>query len=66
MQSGYPLESIPFSYVESSGRPYGLHIIARSGEEAKIIEFMSAGEQTIPQRKTPDLGLLEKYYEGGT
>lgn len=42
-------------YVESSGRPYGLHVIARAHEEAKIVRFMSAWEQTFPARRVPDL-----------
>ena len=40
----YPLASIPLSYVESSGRPYGLHVIVKAHEEGKIVSFMSAWE----------------------
>ncbi|KAF2837325.1 amidase signature enzyme [Patellaria atrata CBS 101060] len=41
----YPLASIPFRYVKSSGRPYGLHVIARANEENKIIKFISVWER---------------------
>ncbi|KAF2105614.1 amidase signature domain-containing protein [Lophiotrema nucula] len=54
----YPLASIPFSYVESSGRPYGLHVIAKANEEDKIIKFMGAWEKTIAPRRIPDLDAL--------
>ncbi|KAL5328043.1 hypothetical protein ACEPPN_005750 [Leptodophora sp. 'Broadleaf-Isolate-01'] len=49
----YPLASIPFGYVESSGRPYGLHVIARAHEEGKIVSFMSAWENIWPVRRVP-------------
>ncbi|KAF2498920.1 amidase signature enzyme [Lophium mytilinum] len=54
----YPLASIPFGYVESSGRPYGLHVIAKANEEEKIVTFMSAWEKTKPPRRVPDLDAL--------
>ncbi|KAF2657867.1 amidase signature enzyme [Lophiostoma macrostomum CBS 122681] len=56
--SQYPLASIPFSYVTSSGRPYGLHVIARANEEDKIIKFMSAWEETMPPCRVPNLEAL--------
>ncbi|ESZ98762.1 hypothetical protein SBOR_0868 [Sclerotinia borealis F-4128] len=52
--ANYPLASIPFGVVKSSGRPYGLHVIARA-YEGKIISFMGAWEATWPARKIPDL-----------
>ncbi|PVH86312.1 amidase signature enzyme [Cadophora sp. DSE1049] len=51
----YPLASIPFGYVESSGRPYGWHVIASAHEEGKIVSFMSAWESIWPVRRIPDL-----------
>ncbi|KAH9209837.1 amidase signature domain-containing protein [Leptodontidium sp. 2 PMI_412] len=56
----YPLASIPFGYVESSGRPYGLHVIARAHEEGKIVSFMSAWESIWPVRRVPDLTAAER------
>lgn len=58
MVSGYPLASIPFSYVESSGRPYGLHVITRANEEEKIIKFMDVWERIIGPRRTPNLDAI--------
>jgi amidase len=55
---GYPLGSVPFSYVESSGRPYGLLVIARAGEEDKIISFMGLWEKMVGARMVPDLSAL--------
>jgi hypothetical protein len=40
--TGYLLASIAFSYVESSGRSYGLYVVARANEEDKMVSFMSA------------------------
>lgn len=56
--AGYPLAYIPFSYVESSGCPYGLHVMATANEEDKIIKFMSMWEKTIGPRMVPDLNAL--------
>ena len=61
MPSGYPLASIPFNYVETSGRPYGLHVIAKANEEDKIIKFMSVWEKIIGPRRTPDLMRYESF-----
>jgi amidase len=54
----YPLASVPFKCVESSGRPYGLHVIAKANEEDKIIKFMSVWERTVGPRRVPDLDVL--------
>jgi amidase len=56
--SGYQLGAVPFSYVESNGRPYGLLVIAQANEEAKIIKLMSAWENTMGPRRVPDLDAL--------
>jgi Asp-tRNA(Asn)/Glu-tRNA(Gln) amidotransferase A subunit family amidase len=56
--ANYPLATIPFRYVESSGRPYGLHVIAKANEEDKIISFMSVWERTVEPRRVPDLDAL--------
>jgi amidase len=49
------LASIPFGHVESSGRPYGLHVIVKSHEEGKMINFMSDWESIWPAGKVPQL-----------
>ncbi|KAF2441737.1 amidase signature enzyme [Karstenula rhodostoma CBS 690.94] len=54
----YPLASIPFGYVDSSGRPYGLHVIAKANEEDKIIKFMGMWEKTVALRRVPDVSAL--------
>ncbi|KAF2806717.1 amidase signature enzyme [Mytilinidion resinicola] len=56
----YPLASIPFGYVESSGRPCGLHVIAKANEEDKIVRFMSVWERMRPPRTVSDLDSLAR------
>ncbi|KAK7181490.1 glutamyl-tRNA amidotransferase subunit [Paraphaeosphaeria sporulosa] len=50
--------STPFSYVESSGRPYGLQVIAKAKEEDKIIKFMRMWEKTVEPQRVPTLSVL--------
>jgi amidase len=51
----YPMASVPLSYIESSGRPYGLQAIAPANQEARLVEFMAAWESIMPPRRLPDL-----------
>jgi amidase len=58
LTADYPLASILFKYVESSGRPYGLHVIAKANEEEKTVRFMSVWKRTVEPRRVPDLEAL--------
>lgn len=52
--AGYPCGVVPLGYADSyNGRAYGVAIVAKAGEEGKILKAMSAWEVTMPARKLP-------------
>jgi amidase len=54
--SGYPHGVVPLGFVDFNGSPFGLNVLAWSGEEDKILAFMSAWEATFTHaRKAPPL-----------
>ncbi|KUJ14715.1 amidase signature enzyme [Mollisia scopiformis] len=53
--SGYPCVTLPLSYYKRNGRPFGLIAIATAGEEALLVQLMSAWEATFPKRQSPKL-----------
>ena len=57
---GYPMAGLPLGYIESSGRPYELQVVARANEETKRVKSMAARESISPPRRVPDLMAYEK------
>lgn len=57
--SGYPIASVPLGLSSYNGRPHGMEIMARNGEEAKIFKVMSAWEATFPEARKPPPKLLD-------
>ncbi|KAI0191098.1 amidase signature enzyme [Astrocystis sublimbata] len=53
--AGYPVGTMPLGYSETNGRPFGVCIIARAGQEDKILRAMSAWELSVGKRKPPPL-----------
>ncbi|KAI0869068.1 hypothetical protein GGS24DRAFT_506135 [Hypoxylon argillaceum] len=51
--AGYPIASVPLGFSSYNGRPHGLEILERNGEEAKILQVMSAWEATFPEARKP-------------
>ena len=51
--AGYPVGVVPLGFANFNGRAFGLNIIARDGEEDKIIHAMSAWEHTFPHARCP-------------
>ncbi|KAI0532344.1 amidase signature domain-containing protein [Xylaria digitata] len=51
--AGYPVGTMPLGYSVSNGRPFGMCIVARAGQEGKILRAMSAWDATIVKRKPP-------------
>jgi amidase len=47
--AGYPTASVPLGFSSYNGRPHGMEIMARNGEEGKMFEFMSAWEALPPE-----------------
>lgn len=40
--AGYPHGVVPLGFADFNGRPFGLNVLARSGEEDKFLSFISA------------------------
>jgi amidase len=57
--AGYPLGAVPLGFSTCNGRPFGMEIMARNGEEEKILEVMSAWESTFPDARSPPPLLLD-------
>ncbi|KAJ5100375.1 amidase signature enzyme [Penicillium angulare] len=51
--SGYPIATMPLGVIPKDGRPYGLGIMAQSGREDLMFQFMSAFEAHFPPRALP-------------
>ncbi|KAJ4855571.1 amidase domain-containing protein [Trichoderma breve] len=51
--SGYPIATMPTGVIQADGRPYGLGIMAQTGREDLMLQFMSAFEAHFPPRAVP-------------
>lgn len=51
--AGYPIGSVPLGFSTYNGRPFGMEIMSRNGEEEKIFQVMSAWEATFPEARQP-------------
>jgi amidase len=52
--AGYPVGTAPVpSYIHPNGRPFGIQVIARPGQEALILRFMAALEDKIGGHPLP-------------
>ncbi|KAH6616147.1 amidase signature domain-containing protein [Chaetomium sp. MPI-SDFR-AT-0129] len=51
--AGYPIASVPLGFSSYNGRPYGMEILARNGEEEKMFRVMSAWEVSFPDARKP-------------
>ena len=49
----YPVGVMPLGFADFNGRAFGINIIARNGEEDKILHAMSAWEATFPNARCP-------------
>ncbi|KAL6719943.1 hypothetical protein ACLMJK_001864 [Lecanora helva] len=56
--AGYPVASMPLGFADFNGRAFGVQVLARSGEENKILRVMSAWEATIPEGRQPPPSLI--------
>lgn len=53
--AGGPIGTVPLGLLKKFGRPFGLGIVARPGEETTVLKVMSAYEATFPERELPTL-----------
>ncbi|WVO13615.1 hypothetical protein L204_101236 [Cryptococcus depauperatus] len=51
--AGYPVASLPLSYLDFNGRAFGLQIMAKAHQDALLIRAQSAWEATFPKRQPP-------------
>ncbi|KAF2434006.1 amidase signature enzyme [Tothia fuscella] len=51
--AGYPLVMVPLGTIDYNGRPHGICIIAKKGQEEKLLFFASAYEKVFPERPLP-------------
>jgi len=57
--AGYPIASVPLGFSNFNGRPFGMEIMARNGQEERLFEIMSAWEATFPAARQPPPQLLD-------
>lgn len=57
--AGYPVASVPLGFADFNGRAFGMNMIARAGQEAKMLQVMSAWEETFPKAHSPPPVLVE-------
>lgn len=51
--TGYPIATLPLSYLEENGCPFGLVALASAYQEDILVTVQSAWEATFPARKAP-------------
>lgn len=57
--AGYPVGVVPLGFADFNGRAFGMNVIARAGEEDKIIQAMSAWAATFPDARVPPPMLVD-------
>ena len=58
----YPIGVMPLGFARFNGRAFGINIIARDGEEDKILHAMSAWEATFPDARCAPPLLVNRGY----
>ncbi|KAJ5928417.1 amidase signature enzyme [Penicillium verhagenii] len=51
--AGYPVATVPVGQLRYNGRPFGLCLVARAGEESTLLRFMEAYEKIAKPRPVP-------------
>lgn len=57
--AGYPVGVVPLGFADFNGRAFGMNLIARVGEEDKILQAMSAWAATFPDARAPPPMLVD-------
>lgn len=52
-ETGYPIATLPLSYLKLNGRPFGVAAVSAAHNEALLIQLMSAWEVAFPERRVP-------------
>ena len=53
MGLGYPIATLPLSYLETNGCPFGLVAMAGAHQEALLVQVQAAWESIAPKRRAP-------------
>lgn len=53
--AGHLVASMPLGFADFNGRAFGVQVLAKTGEEDKILPVMSAWEATVPKGRQPPL-----------
>jgi amidase len=59
MIEGYPIATLPLSYLDFNGRPFGFVLLAGEHQDALLVQVQSAWEATFPSRKPPVLEIIQ-------
>ena len=51
---GFPIGTLPLSYLKFNGRPVGLLVAAQRHQDSNLIKVMSAWEATFDPRQPPE------------
>ncbi|KAJ5940868.1 amidase signature enzyme [Penicillium verrucosum] len=51
--TGFPIGTMPLGYLDYNGKPFGLAVMGRSGDDGLLLQFMSAFEAAFPKRRVP-------------
>jgi len=51
--TGYPLAMVPLGVLDYNGRPFGICVIAKAGQEGKLLSFAASYERASPARPLP-------------
>lgn len=58
--AGGPVASLPLGFANFNGRAFGVHALARPGEEQKLLQVMAAWETAFPDATKPPSWLVEQ------
>ncbi|KAL8903551.1 MAG: hypothetical protein Q9207_003856 [Kuettlingeria erythrocarpa] len=54
----YPVASMPLGFADFNGRAFGVQVLAKHGQEDKILRVMAAWEATFPEGRVPPPSLV--------
>lgn len=57
---GYPTVTLPLSYLDFNGRPFGLFAMAKAHREDILLKVMSCWESSFSKRRPPVLSAAER------
>ena len=51
--AGYSIAALPLGFADFNGRPFGMAMTGGYGQEAKVLQIMSAWEKPFPEARRP-------------